>query len=386
MAGEDLSHRVDWLDEERRKDKAALARLEETLKAQGTAMRSQAKQLQDLGSQLAKISTRTQPHKIDELLARHREETARALEAMEKRRLELEEKSAAARAMEKGRVDKALADQKKQMDALTGMHEAVDIVRAEQTRRTGVFQDMRKTLDAIQRRDEERTRIIAAAEEGRRQDIRRMADIQGEQQNARQRMSEIDARLEALESASQRQESRLSELLSMELDRRNQMALWQEQQTAAAAAQERLWKDYEKRFRDPLAKMEEFLKSLDAYNETFRTMRQTLDDFRTMAERQEQRLREMAEIQRLQEDRLRQDWATFLADDQKRWTAQNLTREDEWRETSRQIAKANDRLKKLENQMEQTLDTLEAAQDGDRARLETLANAIREWLARMPEK
>jgi hypothetical protein len=386
MAGEDLTHRLDWLDEERRKDKTALAKLEEQLKAQTAAMQSQAKQLQELGSQLAQLSVRLQPQKVDELLVRYREESSRALEAMDKRRLELEEKNSRTRAVEKSRIDKTFADMQKQLEAMATTREGAEIVRAEQTRQSALLQEMRKTLDAIQRRDEERTRIISASEEGRRQDIRRMADVQGEQQSARQRMGEIGARMEALESASQRQEGRLSELLTMELERRNAMALWQEQQTSTAAIHERQWKDWERRINEPLAQMEEFLKRLDGYNETFRLMRQTLDEFRALTEKQEQRLREMAEIQRLQEDRLRQDWSTFLADDQKRWTAQSLTREDEWRETNRQFGKTTVRLKKLEGQMEQTLDALQAEQEGDRARLETLANAIREWLARMPEK
>lgn len=386
MAGEDLKHRVDWLDEERRKDKATLAKLEEQLKAQTAVAQSQARQLQELSSQLAQLSARLQPQKIEELLAGYRQEATRAVETMDKRRLELEEKSNRTRAMEKAHLDNSLADTQKQMEKLSGVQEAGEIVRAEQTRQSTLLQEMRKTLEIIQRRDEERTRIIAAAEEGRRQDIRRMADIQGEQQTSRQRMSEIGARLEALESAAQRQEGRLSELLTMELERRNAMALWQEQQTTTAATHERQWKDWERRINEPLAQIEEFLKRLDGYNETYRVMRQALDEFREMTERQEQRLREMAEIQRLQEDRLRQDWSTFLADDQKRSTAQNLTREDEWRETGRQFTKVTERLKKLEAQLSHTIDSLQAAQEGDRARLESLANTIRDWLARLPEK
>jgi hypothetical protein len=386
MAGENLTQRIDWLDEERRKDKAALAKLEQELKGQTVTAQSQAKQLQELGSQLAQLGARIQPQKIDELLARQREETTRTLEAMDKHRLELEEKSNRSRAAEKTRIDKTFKEIQKQFDDLAGLRDTTDVLRAEQTRQSSLLMEMRKTLDVIQRRDEERTRIIAAAEEGRRQDVRRMVDIQGEQQATRQKSGEIDGRLESMESAARRLESRLADLMTLELERRNAMALWQEQQTATAAEHERQWNDWERRITEPLARVEEFLKKLEGFNETHRVMRQALDEFREMTERQEQRLREMAEIQRLQEDRLRQDWSTFLADDQKRWTAQNLTREDEWRELNRLSAKTTDRLKKLDDQMESTLDLLHGTQEGDRARLETLANTIREWLARMPSK
>ena len=129
MAGEDLKNRVDWLDEERRKDKALLAKLEERLAGMITASESHGKQLQELGAQLAKVSARMQLQKVDELLAKSREETGRALEAMEKRRLELEEQAAHSRALEKDRVEKTIGEFKKQMDTLSDMREMMEEAR-----------------------------------------------------------------------------------------------------------------------------------------------------------------------------------------------------------------------------------------------------------------
>jgi hypothetical protein len=386
MAGEDLKNRIDWLDDERRKDKAVLAKLEERLVGMIAASESHGKQLQELGAQLAKVGARVQLQKVDELLAKNREETGRALEAMEKRRLELEEQAAKSRVMEKDRIEKAIGEFKKQIETLADMREMMEARKSEQARQANVLQEMRKTLDAIQKRDEERTRIVAAIEEGRRQDIRRMADIQGEEQAARQKSGEIDSRLDAVEAASPRLEAKLRELTALELERRNAMAIWQEQQTAAATERERQWKNWEKLSADSIARMNEFLGQVDRYRELERSMGQTIVESRTLAERSEQKLKEMAEIQRIQEDRLRQDWATFLADDQKRWTAQNLTWEDEWRERDRKFTKVTERLTRLEELSEEVADSLRAGQEADRARLETLANTIREWLARAAPK
>jgi hypothetical protein len=386
MAGEDLKNRIDWLDDERRKDKASLAKLEERLAGMIAASESHGKQLQELGAQLAKVGSRVQQQKVDEVLAKYREESARALEAMEKRRLELEEQAAKSRLLEKDRVEKTMGEFKKQMDTLADMREMMEARKAEQARQAVLLQEMRKTLDAIQKRDEERTRIVAAIEEGRRQDIRRMADIQGEQQAIRQKSGEIDSRLDAVEAASPRLENKLRELTSLELERRNAMAIWQDQQTSAASERDRQWKNWEKQSAESIARMNEFLGQLDGYRELERTMGQTIAESRTLAERSEQKLKEMAEIQRIQEDRLRQDWTTFLADDQKRWTAQNLTWEDEWRERDRKFTKATERLARLEQQSEELADSLRSGQEADRARLESLANIVREWLARTAPK
>jgi predicted RNase H-like HicB family nuclease len=386
MAGEDLKNRVDWLDEERRKDKAQLAKLEERLAGMTAASESHGKQLQELGAQLAKVGARVQLQKVDELLSKNREETGRALEAMEKRRLELEDQVSKSRILEKDRVEKTMGEFKKQMDTLADMREMMEARKAEQARQAVLLQEMRKTLDAIQKRDEERTRIVATVEEGRRQDIRRMADIQGEHQTIRQKSGEIVSRLDAVETTSTRLDAKLREVTAQELERRNAMAIWQEQQQASATERERQWKIWEKQSAESISHMNEFLGQIDTYRELERSMGQAIKEFHEIAERSEQKLKEMAEIQRIQEDRLRQDWNAFQADDQKRWTAQNLTWEDEWRERDRKFTKVTDRLARLEEQSEEFADALRSTQEGDRARLETLANTVREWLARIAPK
>jgi chromosome segregation ATPase len=386
MAGEDLKNRVDWLDEERRKDKALLAKLEERLAGIGTASDSHGKQLQEMEAQLAKVGARVQMQKVDELLAKNREETARALEAMEKRRLELEDQVSKSRGLEKDRVEKTMGEFKKQMDTLADMREMMEARKTEQARQAVLLQEMRKTLDAIQKRDEDRTRIVAAVEESRRQDIRRMADIQGEHQTIRQKSGEIDSRLDAVETSSTRLDAKLREITAQELERRNAMAIWQEQQSASASERERQWKVWEKQSAESIARMNEFLGQIETYRELERSMSKSITEFHEISEHSEQKLKEMAEIQRIQEDRLRQDWNTFLADDQKRWTAQSLTWEDEWRERDRKFTKATERLTRLEEQSEELADELRATREADRARLETLANTIREWLARTAPK
>jgi chromosome segregation ATPase len=386
MAGEDLKNRVDWLDEERRKDKAQLAKLEERLAGMTAASEAHGKQLQEVEGQLAKVGARVQLQKVDELLAKNREETGRALEAMEKRRLELEDQVSKSRGMEKDRVEKTMGEFKKQMDTLADMREMMEARKAEQGRQAVLLQEMRKTLDAIQKRDEERTRLVAAVEEGRRPDIRRMADIQGEHQTIRQKSGEIDSRLDAVETTSTRLDAKLREIAAQDLERRNAMAIWQEQQTAAATDRDRQWKIWEKQSAESIARMNDFLGQIDTYRELERTMNQAIAEFHQISERSEQKLKEMAEIQRIQEDRLRQDWNTFQADDQKRWTAQNLTWEDEWRERDRKFTKVTERLARLEEQSEELAETLRSTQEGDRARLETLANTVREWLARTAPK
>ncbi len=53
-----------------------------------------------------------------------------------------------------------------------------------------------------------------------------------------------------------------------------------------------------------------------------------------LTQKVERRINEITEIQRLAEERFRQEWVTFKADDQKRWTNYTLTLEEQRNETT----------------------------------------------------
>ena len=94
----------------------------------------------------------------------------------------------------------------------------------------------------------------------------------------------------------------------------------------------------------------------------------------------ERRIHEVTEMQRLAEDRLRQEWVSFKADDQKRWTGYSLSNEESFRDIRKDISKTEvrfppitDALQVLQDQMEQTTDATEKE-------LQDLMNVVHEWM------
>ena len=55
------------------------------------------------------------------------------------------------------------------------------------------------------------------------------------------------------------------------------------------------------------------------------------------SQRFERRINEISEIQRLNDERFRQEWTAFKADDLKRWTNYMLSQEEQSRENERQF-------------------------------------------------
>jgi hypothetical protein len=120
------------------------------------------------------------------------------------------------------------------------------------------------------------------------------------------------------------------------------------------------------------------LQSLDATHRAVKRSQTALDELATKVDR---RMNEITEIQRLAEERFRQEWVTFKADDQKRWTNYTLTQEEQRGESARQYEKLSERVTRLEDGLQEIQDLLRVMNDGTEKRLQSLLAVAHEWVS-----
>ena len=85
-------------------------------------------------------------------------------------------------------------------------------------------------------------------------------------------------------------------------------------------------------------------------------------------------------MQRLSEDRFRNEWNGFKADDQKRWATFSLTQEEQQRETNRTLQKAADRLLKLEDSVQDIQYQLQQVVTQNIKRLQSIMALMNQYL------
>ncbi len=149
----------------------------------------------------------------------------------------------------------------------------------------------------------------------------------------------------------------------------------------ATTERDRAWADVRQRAEAVIRDTEDFSRRMETYSETHRQMKKTIEETYVNFERIERRIAEAAEIQRLTDERFRQEWAAFLADEQKRWTTHMLLRDEQWRDHDRQSGKLAERVTVVEDELPDLRETLRALQALDQARLQSLFNVVRELLA-----
>jgi hypothetical protein len=250
--------------------------------------------------------------------------------------------------------------------------------REEEARVARLVAELQKKVAEFNKHVDERNRAVTLVEEGRRQDAKRIADLQAELSDLRRRMDENRGKLEIVEDVARRSEARIAEVIAAESDRRAVQTQWMEAQSIRHSEQERAWTELRAKVESSVESMEDYARRVNQYAETNREMVRSAGDLQQASELLERRMNEISEIQRLSEDRLRQDWAAFLADDQKRWTTHMLLRDEQWREHDRGSGKQSERVDTLEEQMGEVVDTLRHLQELDASRLQTLLSVLRE--------
>jgi len=381
MEIEQLQKSIDWLDVERRKDKNVLASLEERLKALEDNLPTVSKQVKSLESEISRLTAQlARFDHIDENLLQYRVETKSAIESLEKEVRRREEETEKVRRVELRAIDSNVEELRKEISQLPEIKRSVQARIDEEGRLNRSIDEVRQRIESLRRSEEEYTRTYRLLEDGRRQDAKRLSDLQGEVTAIRKHVDEQRGKMEVTANSLRKLETRLQEIVALEAERSEAQAKFLEKQALIQVERERTWKQWQARFEiieDQTSEVEVSLQSLDATHREVKRSQQALDDLMAKVDR---RINELSEIQRLSEERFRQEWVTFKADDQKRWTNYTLTQEEERGEIVRQYEKMSDRITHLEDTIQETQDLLHQVNEQTEKRLQGLLAVVHDWV------
>jgi chromosome segregation ATPase len=382
MDVDQLAKRLDWIDEERRKDKTTIAALQERLLVMEGNIPSLTQQIKDSSSEITRLTAiLSRLDSFESTLAQTRVEFNRSLESVEKQRTDHEREVEKVRRAELEGVNKAIAEVRKGLDPIPDLRKAVQARQEEDYRLARLIEETDQKVVDTKRYDEEYKRSLRLIEEGRRQDTKRLTDLQGEVAATRKRVDEQRGKVDITADNLRKVETRISELLAAESERRQSQTAFIEKQTLAQVERERLWREWQARFEiieKSAINLDAQLQSLDAAQRSVKRSQDALDE---ATQRFDRRIKEITEVQRLAEDRFRQEWVTFKAEDQKRWTNYTLAQEEQQREESRRFAKVTDRLDTLEDLTQELQDVNHQITAETEKRLQGLVVLAHEWAA-----
>lgn len=379
MDFEQLLKRVEWLDEERRKDKLIIASLDDRLrKVEGnnTSLLQEIREISNELNRLKTISSRFET--IDAAISQIRVEYTRAVESIEKQRIEKDREIEKIRLADQESLNASIANVRKAMEVLPEMKKDIKAREEEEHRLIKLIGEFDKKILEIKRSDDEYRRAQKILEENVRQDSKRILDLQGEISSTRKRIEEQRGKIDLATENLRKIEMRQNEILNSETERKQSQVAFIEKNNMLQVERDRVWKEWQSRFEvisNQAINLDEQLQTLDA---TQRAIRHSQAAFEEITQKFERRINEITEIQRLVEDRMRQDWISFKADDQKRWSNYMISQEEQYQETNRIFEKFENRLLQLEEISQELNDLTNLIVQSNERSLQSLFKFIKE--------
>jgi chromosome segregation ATPase len=381
MELEQIAKQVDWLDDERRKDKLKIGALEERLAAVEGNVPPLAHQIKDLGSEITRLAALiSRLDSTDESVLQVRIEAKQQVEELDKQVKKRDEEVEKMRRSEIRALETTLNDIRKELEQLPEIKRTLKLRIDEESRLARSIDEVRNRVETLRRSEEEYTRSIRLLDDGRRQDAKRLTDLNGEMAAVRKRVDDQGGRVELAATSLKKLETRLNELATVETERREAVSSFLDNQALREVERERVWKEWQARFQlieSQTSDIETALQDLDTTNRSVKRSQQTVEE---VSQKVERRINEITEIQRLAEERFRQEWATFKADDQKRWTNYTLTLEEQRNETARQHEKLAEKVTHIEDTIQEVQDLIQQMNEQTEKQLQALLAMTHEWV------
>ena len=375
-----LVKRVQWIEDDRRKERDTLALLENRIISLEGGINAIGQEIKEVNGELTRLSAVVaRMDQYDHNLVQIRLEARQQVEDLDKGIKHREEEEEKVRRVEVKALEAAVVEMRKELEPIQKLEKNMLVRVEEENRLRRLIEETQQRIETLRRDEEEYTRTYRLLEDGRRQDSKRIVDLQGEVMAMRKRVDDQRGQSELVVNNVRKLENRLNELVAVEAERRDAVASFLDKQSLTQVERDRVWKDWQLRFETvekQASEVEAKLLTLDATQREARRIQGVLEELTARVER---RISEITEIQRLAEDRFRQEWATFKADDQKRWTNYTLTQEEQQSESGRQYDRLNDRATSLEDSLQELQDIVQQANDEAGKRLQSMLALVHEW-------
>jgi chromosome segregation ATPase len=387
MESEQIEKRLNWIDEQRRKGTDLVVGLQEQITNALDQITSQDRQIKELSSEVARFTAHTSRiRQFDDDLTKQREDFSRRIDELLDSQAERDRQYEKIKAVDRDEISKSISELRMEIEALEEMKPILEIRRQEEIRITSKIDELEKSTDRISSIDEEAKRSISIIDEARKMDGKRITDLQVETTDVRKRVDSLRGMLDAVEDRSKKYENNLSEIVSSESGRGESQKLWVERQELKLIEFEKEWKKWNKAFQSFQKNADRVEERMLRYDENYRSMKQTRNELDKMVEKLERRISEISEIQRIAEDRLKQDWSVFLADDTKRWNTFKLNQDEQWREHTRIHDKIQIEMQEHGENITDSVQALTILAEKSQSRVLDLLRTVQDWAAEVKTK
>lgn len=382
MDKEQLVKKMEWLDDERRKDKTTISDLQKRIaKMEGQFKRSKEKD-KKLNSKVTRLGVLIDKvDQYDESLEKYRSEIKKEMDSRDKRAKSREKEARKRQNVDIESMNKVVVAVQDEVNSLLLSKETMLQIQDDEGRRSKQVAELQEKMKSVDELNIEWNQNLKSIADDRRQDEKRMMVIQGELSTLMNRADEQRAKTDLVSGGQKKVEGKLTEFLDTELERRDSQTEFIEGINRKLSDQDKIWKEWTGKFSE-FNKRSEILKEyVQSFEEAERSVKKAQETFDQINDQINRRINEITEMQRLGEERFRQEWASFKADDQKRWTNYTLTQEEQFRDFTRRLDRLADQSTTMEDNFQEMRDVVQNLSEQTEKLYQNFLTGLRDWLA-----
>ena len=346
-----LTQMVNWLDEELRRERAGITKLQQLVERQTGELSEQSRQVKDLEGRLANTQAQLAKFaRFDENLQQFKNEVVLLLDKRDEQRRKAQRETERLRMAEREAQSKIMGEVRRELQDLSRHEEEPRLREAEDRRLGELLMSLRHEVTTMSKDFDERARNLSYLTEQRAYDNKRIAGLQEENLTLLKRTEKQDSRLKSLEDRTQRHERHVQELLQFKTNLKREQTEWMESQRVAHERRKREMTQWREEVEADRQDVSNLLNRMQEFNEAAEAGRQTMVMLETFHEQLRRDQNQIAELQRLAEERQRRELEAWQGDDEKRWKKHELQWEHQWKEQYQRHNELMTRLAALEDE------------------------------------
>jgi DNA repair exonuclease SbcCD ATPase subunit len=328
-----LAQMVTWLDEEHRRDRAEIARLQQRIEAQSADIIEQARRIQELEGRLAATQAQlTRFNQVEQAIQNTKTELVGLVERAYEERVSGQRELERSRMGDREMLSREISEVRRELPRIARLEETIQIRAVEDERLGELIMGVRNQIGSLSKEIEERTRQIPFLVEQRTSDTKRIAQLQQETVELFKRTEAVAGRIPLLDENIRKTGLEIEKLPPLIDQLRDEQVKFMERTRVMVVDREQVltrWQEVIEEQRTLVNQSNERVQNFGQQIEVARRAVNEMQEFKDLILREQG---QVAELQRLAEERIRREMDEFREDYEKKRRKTELRQEHLWSE------------------------------------------------------
>jgi len=328
-----LAQMVNWLDEEHRRDRAEIARLQQRVESQSADIIEQARRIQELEArQAGKQDDFAKFGQLEHAIQNAKQELSSLVERGETARVQMQRELERGRLTDREVLSREISEVRRELPRIGRLEEALGNRATEDERLGELIMGVRNQLGTLAKDIEERTRQIPFLSEQRTSDTRRIAQLQQETVELFKRIEAVGGRIPLLEEGIKSVNTEVEKWPPVVETQRDQQAKFMEEVRSTIVDREQVLTRWQETIEEQKSVVNQAYERVQSFAQQIDIGRRSVHEMQEFKDLILRELSQVKELQRLAEDRLRRAMDEFSEEYDKKRRKGELHQDHVWSE------------------------------------------------------